>query len=205
MQYTNDAIKKRMKRKNQIRKIRTTLVYIFLLPLLIYNVSLIFQAVTNPSKTPSVFGIKTYVIVSGSMQPELDIGDIVVVKEVNESELQSGDIISYREGQSVITHRIIGIENLENKKLFKTKGDSNNTEDFVAIAMSEIEGKVINSISGLGKIALMLQDKVVIIFIMIVFYAYFVRSDKVMKRKEERRIKRLEYEKRRLENENKKS
>ena len=121
MQYTNDAIKKRMKRKNKVRTIMRILVYLLLFPLLIYNISLIFQALINPNKTPSFLGIKTFVIVSGSMQPEFDIGDVVVVKEVAENELQSGDVISYREGQSIITHRIIGIENVDNKKLFKTK------------------------------------------------------------------------------------
>lgn len=203
MQYTNDAIKKRMDRKNKIKKFMTIITYMLLVPLLIYNISLILQAVMNPSKTPSFWGIKAYVIVSGSMQPELEIGDIVIVKEVEEDELKEKDIISFREGQTVITHRITNIETIENKKQFKTKGDNNNAEDSNVITIDEIEGKVINSVPHLGKIALVLQDKIAIIFIMLLFYAYFVKSDKVRKKKENRRIKRLEYEKGRLENEKK--
>ena len=203
MQYTNEAIKNRRKRQIKIKKFFTIIVYIILIPLLVYNISLIFQAITNPNKTPSFFGIKTYIIVSGSMQPELDIKDIVVVKEVTEDELKKGDIISFRAGQTVITHRIIDIVNEDGITKYKTKGDANNSEDNNKITINQIEGKVITSVSFLGNIVLMLQDKVIIISIVLIFYAYFVRSDKIKKKKENRRIKRLEYEKGKMENEKK--
>lgn len=201
MRYTDEAIRNRRNRKNKIKKILTITVYILLVPLLIYNLSLIFQSVINPNETPSFLGIKTYVIVSGSMEPELNIGDIVVVKDIKENELQNGDIISFREGQSVVTHRIIDIKTLDNEIQFTTKGDNNNSADNKSINIDVIEGKVITSIPFLGKIALMLQGKLTIILIVIIFYAYFVRSEKIKNKKENRRMKRLEYEKGRLENE----
>lgn len=200
MHYTDEEIKKRRNRKNKIKKVLTVIVYILLIPLLIYNLSLIFQAVLKPNETPSFLGIKTYVIVSGSMQPELDIGDIVVVKDVEENELQKGDIISFREGQNVVTHRIIEIENKDNQEQFKTKGDNNNSVDNNPVKMDAIEGKVITAIPLIGNIALILQGKLTIILIVIIFYAYFVKSEQVKNKKEKRRLKRLEYEKERLEN-----
>lgn len=200
MRYTDEEIRKRNNRKNKIKKVLTIIVYILLIPLLIYNLSLIFQAVLKPNETPSFLGIKTYVIVSGSMETELNIGDIVVVKDVEENELQNGDIISFREGQSVVTHRIIEIENKDNQKQFKTKGDNNNSVDNNPVNIDAIEGKVITSIPLLGNIALMLQGKLTIILIVIIFYAYFVRSEKVKNKREKRRLKRLEYEKERLGN-----
>ena len=201
MRYTDEAIRNRRNRTNKIKKILTIAVYILLVPLLIYNLSLIFQSVINPNETPSFLGIKTYVIVSGSMEPELNIGDIVVVKDIKENELQNGDIISFREGQSVVTHRIIDIKTLDNEIQFTTKGDNNNSADNKSINIDVIEGKVLTSIPFLGKIALMLQGKLTIILIVIIFYAYFVRSEKIKNKKENRRMKRLEYEKGRLENE----
>lgn len=200
MRYTDEAIRNRRKRKNKIKKILTISVYILLIPLLIYNLSLIFQAVIKPNETPSFLGIKTYVIVSGSMEPELNIGDIVVVKDIEENELQNGDIISFREGQSVVTHRIIDIQTIDNERKFKTKGDNNNSADNNMINADVIEGEVITSIPFVGKMAIMLQGKITIIIIVLIYYAYFVRSEKVRKKKENRRLKRLEYEKRRLEN-----
>ena len=200
MRYTDEEIRKRKNRKNKIKKVLTVIVYILLIPLLIYNLSLIFQAILKPNETPSFLGIKTYVIVSGSMQPELDIGDIVVVKDIEENELQEGDIISFREGQSVVTHRIIEIENKDNQKQFKTKGDNNNSVDINPVKLDAIEGKVITSIPLIGNLAIMLQGKITIIIIVIIFYAYFVRSEKIKNKRERRKLKRLEYEKERLEN-----
>lgn len=202
-QYTNEAIINRINKKNRIKKCISILVYIIIIPLLIYNISLIFQAILKPNETPNFFGIKTYVIVSGSMQPKLNIGDIVVVKNVKENELRVGDIISFREEQSVITHRIIELVEENGKIKYKTKGDNNNTEDKRMVSIDEIEGKVIASIAYIGKIALLLQGKIALMIIIIIFYGYFIRSEKMKSKKDTRRLKRLEYEKGKLENEKK--
>lgn len=201
MRYTDEAIRNRRNKKNKIKKVLTIAIYILLVPLLIYNLSLIFQAVLNPNETPSFLGIKSYVILSGSMQPELNIGDIAIVKDIQENELQNGDIISFREGQTVVTHRIIDIETIDNQKQFTTKGDNNNSVDKKNINIDVIEGKVIAVIPFLGKIGLMLKGKITIILSVIIFYAYLVRSEKIKNKKETRRMKRLEYEKGRLEDE----
>jgi signal peptidase len=194
MLYTDEAIKKRKKNEKIVKNIITTLGYIILIPLLIYNLLLIAQAVINPNETPSFLGIKTYVIISGSMKPNLDIGDIVIVKKASEEELNEGDIIAFRQGQNVITHRISEIIVENGEKVYKTKGDSNNTEDSGTIKYELIEGKMINKIDFLGNISLFLQNKIVIIIILIVFYIYLSYSGAIKKRKRERREKRLEYE-----------
>lgn len=64
MQYTNEAIRERKIKSNKIKKVISIAIYIMLIPLLIYNISLIAQSVINPSKTPSFLGIKTYIIIS---------------------------------------------------------------------------------------------------------------------------------------------
>lgn len=196
MLYTDEAIKKRKRRANRIKNIINIVVYMFLVPLLIYNVTLIAQAVINPNETPSFFGIKTYVIISGSMQPKLEIGDIVIVKKVKAEELQIGDIISFRQGESVITHRITNIVIQNGETQYKTKGDNNNAEDSGTISQDIIEGKVVKSVPILGKLALLLQHKIFILFIMIIAYLYLSYSGANKKRKLNRKKKRIEYEKR---------
>ena len=64
MIYTNENISKRKKRNERIKRIFAIIVYIVVIPLLCYNISLIIQAVVNPDETPSFLGYKTYVIVS---------------------------------------------------------------------------------------------------------------------------------------------
>ena len=199
MLYTSDAIKTRKNKKNKFKKNMNIIIYIFLLPILIYNLSLIIQSVLKPYETPNFLGIKTYVIISGSMQPELKIGDIVVVKKITQEELKVGDIISFRHGQSVITHRISRIIEEDGERKYITKGDFNNAEDSESVTYNNIEGKVIRSVPQFGKIALMLQDKIVIIFLIIVLYIYLVYSGELKKKKMQRRMKRIDYEKKKYE------
>lgn len=193
MNYTNEAIRKRKNRENKIYGVISIIIYMLLVPLVIYNINLIIQAIVKPEETPCFFGIKSYVIVSGSMEPEFKIGDIVFVKN-NKEELKKGDVISYREGQSIVTHRIIEENIINGEKVYKTKGDNNNTEDIYNVKLNSIEGKVIGKISKIGKLSLMLQDKISLIVIVLLFYVYLVQSDKVKKRNEARKEKRIAYE-----------
>lgn len=202
MKYTNEAIKKRKKIEDIIKKKINILMYIILIPILIYNISLIIQSLIKTSETPNFLGIKTYVIISGSMEPSLQIGDIVIVKKVDQNELKKGDIISFRQGQSVITHRINEVIEENEKVEYKTKGDNNNAEDNGSVSYEIIEGKVIKHISGIGKIAIALQNKGMIIFIILLLYIYILYSGAIKRKKLQRKIKRKEFDKKRLEEEN---
>lgn len=201
MRYTNEAIKRRKRAENILKRKINILIYIILIPILIYNISLIIQAVIKTSETPNFLGIKTYVIISGSMEPNLQIGDIVIVKKVAQNELKQGDIISYRQGQSVITHRIAEVIDKEGEVEYKTKGDNNNAEDSGIISYEMIEGKVVKHISQIGKIAIILQKKGTIIFIILILYIYILYSSSIKKKRALRKLKREEFESKRLEEE----
>lgn len=193
MLYTDQEINKRLKIENRIRNILYGIMYAVLIIIMVYNISLIAQSILKPNKTPSFLGVKTYVIISGSMEPNIEIGDIVVVKA--EENLDIGDVISYRKDQSVITHRITQINKNENGEIeYKTQGDNNNVEDEESIKPSNIEGKVIKIVPKLGNVTLILQNKVIIIFIFIIFYIYVSRNYKKNKKVNERHLKRLKYE-----------
>lgn len=192
MLYTDQEINKRLKIENRIRNILYGIMYAVLIIIMVYNISLIAQSILKPNKTPSFLGVKTYVMISGSMEPNIEIGDIVVKAEEN---LDIGDVISYRKGQSVITHRITQINKNENGEIeYRTQGDNNNVEDEESIKPSNIEGKVIKIVPKLGKVTLILQNKVIIIFIFIIFYIYVSRNYKKNKKVNERHLKRLKYE-----------
>lgn len=153
---------------------------IFLILILIYNVTIIMKSIINPSKTPSFFGIKTYIIVSGSMEPNLNIGDIIIVRDTDDIEV--GDIISFRENMEIITHRVNDIQILDGEKKYQTKGDNNNNVDTEFIILKNIEGKVINKIPKLGKVLLILQRKEVIIIAIVGYYIWMFRRSKGVKK-----------------------
>ena len=141
-----------------IRKIIILLALIILLPILFINIVIIFNSYTNPDKIPSFFGWKPFIVLTGSMTPEINAGDISVAKETDVKSLNIGDIIAFKKGNTVITHRITAIETDENNHLvFTTKGDSNNTEDDSKVYEYEIEGKYEFKISGLGNVAIFIQ------------------------------------------------
>ena len=195
MLYTNDEIKRRKNKELKIKKIISTIAHIILIPLLIYNTSLIIQAIIKPDKTPSFFGIKSYVIISGSMQPELEIGDIVIVKDSLE-QLKEGDIISFRRDNLIITHRITEIMFLsDGSKQYKTKGDFNNVEDIEIVKDEQIEGKVVNTISNLGNILLFLKKSTTIILVLVIYYLYLLYCQSTDEKKLAREKKRMRYEK----------
>ena len=155
----------------------------FLVILLIYNLTVIIKSVINPNKTPSFLGIKTYIIVSGSMEPNLNIGDVVIVRETDD--IKVGDIISFRDNMEIITHRVSDIQVLDGETKYQTKGDNNNNVDTEFVNLESIEGKVINKIPKIGNILLFLQRKEIIILAIVTYYIYMFRRSKGVRKDEE--------------------
>ncbi len=170
------------------------LLYIIIIPIIIYDMILIVQSIIKPNVTPSIFGIKTFTIISNSMNPIFEIDDVIFVKKINVNQLQKGDIISFVQGRDIITHRIESIEKRNNEITFITKGDANNTTDINNVNVSQIEGKYIFKISKLGKVLSILKNKVVFfVIIVILIVCYIIEKNKISK-KIERKQKREIYE-----------
>ena len=92
-----------------IGKFINILIYLILIPIILYNFILMIETVINPNEVPQFFGIKTFVIVSGSMEPNIHVQDVIVVEEVEESEIKVGDIISFDQDGAITTHRVVNI------------------------------------------------------------------------------------------------
>lgn len=97
---------------------------------------------------PGIFGFHAEVAVSGSMEPLFSPGDLLIYRE--ESTYQAGEVILFRQEDSLITHRIVEEQNDQ----FKTKGDANNVEDEGLTNTTQIEGKLILVIPAIGKAVL---------------------------------------------------
>lgn len=83
------------------------------------------------------FDMGTLLVCSGSMEPTLGIGDIIIIKKYDNYDI--GDIVTYLDDNILVTHRII--EKKENG--FVLKGDNNNVKDKNIINKSDIQGKMI--------------------------------------------------------------
>ena len=124
-------------------------------------------------KAPSVLGFSVFQVQSGSMEPEIPIGGIVIVHKTKPSSLKVGDIISFYSNDTEIsgkinTHRIIEIKDSDSgEKIFRTKGDANDAEDTAAVFEVDLIGKVIVNIGAVGGsvLGVLRNPKIIFIFI----------------------------------------
>lgn len=86
-----------------------------------------------------------YVVLSGSMEPEIPTGSVVVV-DGRKKEWNPGDVITYRRGNMVVTHRIVE----KSEEGYCTKGDANAEEDAGIVLEKQVIGNVIVALPWLG-------------------------------------------------------
>ena len=127
-----------------IFRILNALLCIVLALLLCANIYTIIVRNIRGEIQPAVLGWSWAVVVSGSMEPEISVHDLVVVHR--QDQYYPGDIITYRSGSSVVTHRIVE----HSAEGFVTRGDSNNTNDLYPVAESDVVGEVVFVIPRLG-------------------------------------------------------
>jgi signal peptidase len=87
---------------------------------------------------PMVAGFRPVVVLSGSMRPTYEVGTIIYYRHVDQSEIAIDDVVTYDLNNTLVTHRVKGIENNE----YVTQGDANNVEDSRHVPYEAIQGKV---------------------------------------------------------------
>ena len=133
-------------------------------------------------------------IVSESMEPTFYKDDLAVVKSCNIEELKKGDIITFKQEDRIISHRIADIMKEKGEEQFITKGDNNEVEDVEPVNTQNVYGKVVLVIPKIGKIVNYIQNvrgfiNVCILIVIICMLANF-RDNMINTRK----IKRKKYE-----------
>ncbi len=135
------------------------LLCIVFIPIIILNVVMIVRSYTDPDHIPSVFGYSPVIVMSGSMSPAFETGDMIVLQKTDPYALQVGDVICYMEEESAVTHRIIEIQQADGAQLYVTQGDANNTEDATPVTPEQIEGRYTGiRLAGVGSFAMFLQS-----------------------------------------------
>lgn len=176
-------------------KILSTVICIIILFFIVFNVTLIIESYINSNELPSFLGIKSFVIVSESMEPTIMTNDVIFIVNTSKENLEVGDIISFRTGDYINTHRIIRIEEQNGEEVYITKGDNNSNEDRTPVKFQDIEGKYLFRLPKLGKITEMLKSRVTLVILLtfLVIIAYY--EVRISKRKLKRKEERFEYNK----------
>ncbi|MBP9759595.1 signal peptidase I [Candidatus Dojkabacteria bacterium] len=103
------------------------------------------------------FNFKIYTVLSGSMEPTITQGSIIIVSP--KAQYLVGDIITFYTSKDrfsdnmkvdTVTHRIISINKISNNEVFLTKGDANASNDKEQISRSNIVGRVVFEIPSIG-------------------------------------------------------
>lgn len=95
-------------------------------------------------------GMRSFVVVTGSMEPNLKVGTLVFTKP--QLAYVKNDIVAFEQDGRTITHRIVNVERQKSQVFYGTKGDANNTSDIKKVPTSAILGKTVLAIPYIGSI-----------------------------------------------------
>jgi signal peptidase I len=115
---------------------------------------------------PHVFGYRTMTMLTGSMAPEINPGDVTIVTPIAISEVTEGMVITYHrpiEDHSLVTHRVISVETAPDGSVsVQTKGDANAAADpWTATLAGDTAYQVRGVVPGLGHVIQALRAPVV--------------------------------------------
>lgn len=110
-----------------------------------------------------VFPTYPSVIVTGSMEPMIKPGDVILVKKITDIEginnLKIDDVIQFKRGNILISHRIIDIYTDKVEGLgFKTKGDNNSSADQEIVRPKDVKGAIVYTVPKIGWLTLVLKS-----------------------------------------------
>lgn len=132
-------------------KTMQNLITVLLAFLLVCNLYLILMERIMGVEHPAIFGYSAAVVASGSMEPALSVDDLIV--NHNQTDYEEGDIITFQNGDSLTTHRIVAVT----EEGYVTQGDANNVADQEAVSAEAVIGRVVGSVPYIGKLLAFLK------------------------------------------------
>ncbi len=146
---------------------------IFIVCLALLAVVIVTPKSENGSKVVNIAGYSIMSVLTGSMEPNYNVGDIVIIKKTNTDELKVKDVITFYSNDpdmqdQIVTHRINDITEENGQRLFETKGDNNEIADIEKISENDIIGKVRFRIPYVGKATTFLQTNRTAFFLIVI-------------------------------------
>ncbi|MCI8548665.1 MAG: signal peptidase I [Bacilli bacterium] len=159
-----------------LKKLLQIIIWIVVILVLIYNLYTYISINILKKDLASVNGYAILEVVSYSMTPTINKGDLIIINE-KDSEYKKNDIITFKDSTgSIVTHRIFDITS----KGIITKGDANNTEDKGFLQEKNIVGKYVGKINNLGYLIKSIRNPLVLILILImgIIVCVLISTDK---------------------------
>ena len=161
----------------------------------------------------TIFGCSVFHVVSGSMEPEIPVGALIISQKTEIEDIEVGDIISFRSLESymqgsIVTHRVVEIHKKDGELALVTQGDANNSMDAYYVTRDNLVGRIIyhtpdgNFITSLYGFLTNKAGFFVIVIVPVILLTATIMQDNMKKiRREIKRMKR-EIEAEQLDDEN---
>jgi len=134
---------------------------VVLLPILLINLLLIVRSFTDPDEVPSVGGVFPLIVLTDSMYPQIQSGDLIICRTAEPEDIAVGDVIAFFDpagnGTTVVTHRVAAVTEEDGALAWQTKGDANNVEDSALVPAENLVGVYRSRVPGVGKAILFMQ------------------------------------------------
>lgn len=110
-------------------------------------------ALVLAAAVPVVFGGRTFSVMSGSMEPNISTGDLVLTRTISPTAAEPGDVVSFTDPENedrLLTHRVASAARHGSDYSFVTKGDANNTVERWSVPADGRIGRVLFRLPKLG-------------------------------------------------------
>ena len=170
-----------LSKKNIVLNVIGIILCVILIPILFINCFLIVKGIVNKNEVPSIGGNAPLIVLTGSMEPTIKAGDLIVTKKIDAKDVKVGDVISFFDpagnGSTILTHRVIDIEidETSGELFFRTQGDDNDIADMTPVPAENLVGRWEGTrFWGLGYVVLFTQSTVGLIIIISVIVAAII-------------------------------
>lgn len=177
-----------------LKNIFTTLIGTFLIILLPF---VIFTFVT--SKSPALFDFRSFVVLTGSMEPVIPVGSMVYTQP--KPAYNPGEIITFKDNdERTVTHRIESVTGEGTNATYVTKGDANNVQDKTSVPNNNVVGSVFFNVPYIGNYTDFFKQPInflgFIVFPALIFIGFELWNIKneIVKETERKVLKRLEQQ-----------
>ena len=175
--------------KHRLLTVIGTVLCVVLVPILIVNCILIVKSYTS-KEVPDVGGYLPLIVLTDSMYPVIESGDLIICHTAEPEEIQVGDVIAFFDpagnGSSIVTHRVTEVT----EEGWRTKGDNNNAEDRLTVRQEDLVARYDGTrIAGAGNVALFMQTTPGLILCVVVPLLLLVGYDALRRRLHEKASK----------------
>lgn len=121
-------------------------------------------------------GARALTVLSGSMEPSLHVGSIVIVRAIDPASARVGDVITFRTPamtgrrveETLTTHRIEAVSTIAGRTAFKTKGDANGAADPWEVPAADVVGMPVFAIPWLGYLGDIARSRIGFVVLVVV-------------------------------------